>query len=52
MYVEGRGGGTLHYLRLNVMGLPRWNRILTQVGVHPQLSHNSHPVDGGLLGDG
>jgi hypothetical protein len=35
-----------------VMGLPRWNRILTQVGVHSQLSHNSHPVDGGLLGAG
>ncbi len=28
--------------------LPRWNQILTQLRVHPQLSNNGHPVDGAL----
>jgi len=32
--------------------LPRWNRILTSVKVHPQLSNNGHSVDGVLVGAG
>ncbi len=30
-------------------GLARSNHILTQVKVHPQLSHNRHPVDDVLV---
>jgi hypothetical protein len=32
--------------------LPRWNNILTQLRVHPQVSNNGHPVDGALVGAG
>jgi len=34
---------------LPTLGLARSNHILTQVKVHPQLSHNRHPVDDVLV---